>query len=102
MKPEIAVWKKLCGQAVALVGSQEAFRKEARILQRLVKQFGPTTVEHMIAGAQLLHWTSLKSLGSADGLGRRWALARYWQEQNRHPAKLPERVKSILWKMAAP
>lgn len=28
--------------------------------------------------------------------------ARYWQDQQQRPGQLPERLKSILWKMAAP
>lgn len=85
---DVEIWKRLCGKAVALVGSQDAFRKEARILQRLVNQFGPAEVEHMIAGARLLGWTSLRSLGSKDGLGRRWAMAKFWETENRQPDRL--------------
>ena len=88
-------WKELCGKAVALVGSQTAFRKEARILQRLVKQYGAEEVEHMLAGAQLLKWTSLRSLGSADGLGRRWALATFWQSENHQKPQL-ESLAAVL------
>lgn len=76
---------RLCGMAVRLLGSQEAFRREARILKRLVERFGVEEVERMIVGARLLNWTSLKSLGSEEGLGRRWALTRYWQSENRKP-----------------
>ena len=97
---ELAIWKRLCGKAVALVGSQETFRKESAILKRLVKQFGPDDVERMLVGAQLLHWNTLRSLGSKDGLGRRWALAKYWESENHKPAKTPERLKAILWRIA--
>lgn len=97
---DVENWKRLCGKAVALCGSQDAFRKEARILQRLVKQFGPDEVEHMLAGARLLGWSSLRSLGSKDGLGRRWALAKFWETENHKPAKTPERLKAILWRIA--
>ena len=83
-----AEWRRLCGKAVQIVGSQDAFRKEANILKRLVKQFGASEAERMLAGARLLGWRSLRSLGSKDGLGRRWALARYWQSENRKPDRL--------------
>lgn len=92
---DLAIWKRLCGKAVALVGSQDAFRKEARILQRLVKQFGPDDVERMLLGAQLLGWDSLKSLGSAEGLGRRWALSAFWQSENKQPDRLAS-VAAVL------
>ena len=82
-----AMWKTLCGLAVQLVGSQVVFRKESNILKRLVQRFGPEETERMIQGAMLLHWHSLTSLGSADGLGRRMALAKFWQTQNTKPAR---------------
>ena len=88
---ELAIWKRLCGKAVQLCGSQDAFRKEANILKRLVKQFGSSEAERMLAGARLLGWTSLRSLGSKDGLGRRWALAKFWEQEN----KAPDRLASV-------
>lgn len=93
-------WRRLCGLAVELVGGQDQFRKESNILKRIVKQFGAGDVERMMAGAKLMRWSSLTSLGSADGLGRRMALQAWWQSQNRHPAKLPESIKSILREMS--
>jgi hypothetical protein len=91
-------WRALCGQAVALCGGQPQFRTEARILARLVAKFGAAEVEHMIAGAKLLHWNSLKGLASADGLGRRWSLATYWQHHNqaKGAGKQLESVASLL------
>lgn len=71
-----------------LCGSQDVFRKEAAILKRLVRQFGPAEVERMIVGAQLLGWTSLRSLGSKDGLGRRWALTKFWDGEKKSPKRL--------------
>jgi hypothetical protein len=81
-------WMRLCGKAVTLCGSQEGFRKESNILKRLVKQFGASDVERMLVGAQLLGWTSLRSLGSKDGLGRRWALTKFWDSEKRQPKRL--------------
>lgn len=96
-------WKKLVVMSIKLLGSTEVFQKhEAHILKRLVKQYGAPEVEKMLAGATLLGWHSLRSLGSAEGLGRRMAIQRYWQDQNKRPAKLPERVKAILRTMGAP
>ena len=93
---ETPSWRHLCGLSIKLVGSQEAFRKEAAILKRLVKKFGPQETERCLIGAQLMGWTSLRSLGSADGLGRRMASAAYWRHQEKHPAKLPDQLKTIL------
>ena len=84
------------------LGSQEAFRNEANILKRIVRQFGAAEVEHMILGAQRLGWTSLRGLGSADGLGRRWALQSFWTAENHKPTKLPERVRAILRSLGDP
>lgn len=93
-----AEWKMLCGLAVALVGGQAQFRIEARILKRLVLGYGAHDVECMIRGAQQLGWNTLRSLGSKDGLGRRWALEAYWQaqNQNRSAGKQLESVAQTL------
>jgi len=95
------MWKTLCGLAVQLVGSQQKFRTEANILKRLVKQYGPEETERFLRGALLLGWRSLTSLGSADGLGRRMAVSRYWQTENTRKAPLPESLGSILRKAMA-
>ena len=50
----------------------------------------------MVQGARILGWRSLKSLGSAEGLGRRLAESAYWREQNRPKGGMPESVKAIL------
>lgn len=86
----------MCGLAVQLCGSQERFRKEANILRRLVQRFGATEVERMILGAQQLQWDSLRSLGSKDGLGRRWALEAHWQRMKRVPMDTLESVAQTL------
>ena len=39
-------------------------------------------------------WTSLRSLGSAEGLGRRMAIQAFWKEGKRDEA--PESVRSIF------
>lgn len=89
-------WRALCGKAVALCGSQATFQAQARILRRLVQVYGPVDVERMIAGARELGWHDLKSLGSKDGLGRRWALERYWQTQKGAPKKTLDALGDIL------
>ena len=88
-------WRMLCGLAVQVCGSQPAFRKESNILKRLVKQFGPEETERFLRGALLLRWSSLTSLGSADGLGRRWALATFWQSENHQKPQL-ESLAAVL------
>lgn len=80
-------WTRLAGQAVQFLGSQEAFKKEANILKRLVTRYGTEEVERMMAGAKLLGWRSLLGLNSADGLGRRMALAKFWESENKRPAR---------------
>ena len=89
-------WPRLCGLAVKLVGSQEAFRREARILSRLVKKFGPLETERCLIGAQLMGWTSLRSLGSADGLGRRMASRAFWLNQEKRAPQALESLGAIL------
>lgn len=86
MSDDPVSWRRLCGLAVELVGGQAQFRVEANILKRLMR-YGPEEVEHMIQGAKLMRWSSLRSLGSQDGLGRRMALAKYWESENRKPAR---------------
>jgi hypothetical protein len=80
---------------VRLLGSQETFRKESNILKRLVKQYGHVEVERMLEGAYHLGWDSLRALGSAEGLGRRMALARYWQATKRSGPSL-ESIGKLL------
>lgn len=82
-----AIWKTLCGLAVQLVGSQEKFRKEANVLKRITKQYGPAEVEMMLRGAMWLGWNSLLGLGSVDGDGRRKAREAYWAAENRKMGK---------------
>lgn len=92
----VSEWSKLCGLAVLLCGSQDAFRKQANILKRLVKQYGAKDVEVMLQGAQVLGWRDLVSLGSKEGTGRRWATSAYWDRQKRAPAETLESVAQTL------
>lgn len=94
-------WKLLCGLAVEMCGGQPAFRKEAAILKRLVKQFGAPDVERMLRGALHLKWNTLRSLGSAEGIGRRWALEAFWQREKNKSWKPPEALSSIFAKWGA-
>lgn len=80
-----------------MLGSQDQFKREANILRRLAKQYGPVRTEYMLRGAIAMHWTSLVSLGSKDGLGRRIAEKKYWDSQKTAP--LPESAKSIIRRM---
>ena len=75
-------WSRLCGLAVQVCGSQESFRKQANILRRLARQYGPDETARMLMGAKALKWkTGLTGLGTEDGVGRRWAVEAYWQRQ---------------------
>lgn len=93
-----ALWRSLCGLAVQLCGGQEQFKREANILRRLTKQYGPGEVEKMLRGAIGLRWNSLRSLGSMEGSGRRMAIEAYWKAQKRE--KAPESLRSILRRLA--
>ena len=89
----------MCGWAVQLCGGQEQFRREAAILKRLVKKFGPQDVEYMLKGALHLKWNTLRSLGSAEGLGRRWALEAYYQSEKKRDWRPPYSLRSIFAKL---
>ncbi len=81
---------------------REALKLNGSIVKALWKKWGERETEAMVKGAAALGWQDLRAVNSRDGLGRRMAMARYWKDQQQHSAKLPERVKVILWKMAAP
>ena len=101
MSSQEPAWRRLWELAEVLLGSTERLKKECAILKRLVQQFGPGETERFLRGAQLMRWTSLTSLGSADGLGRRIALAKFWQNENTHPLKGPQSFGAILRKAMA-
>lgn len=72
--------------------------KNGSIVKQLIRKWGIDEVEVMVKGAALLKWQDLRAINSADGVGRRWAQAAYWQSQNArgHAPKMPERVREIL------
>ena len=94
-----AAWKHLCGLAVQLTGSQEKFRKEANVLKRLVRKYGPRDVEYALRGALHLKWTSLLSIGGVESVGWRWALEAGLQSEKRKDWRPPESLRSILAKL---
>jgi hypothetical protein len=81
-------WPQLCGLAVVICGSQSAFRREARLLQRLNKKWGPEETATMLKGAKQLGWTSLKGLAGIDGVGRRMAVTACYDAEKRSPVSL--------------
>lgn len=91
-------WGKLCQLAVQLCGGQAQFKREANILRRLTKQYGPGEVEKMLRGAMKLGWKSLISLGSKEGSGRRMAIEAYWKATKRE--KAPELLRDIFRRLA--
>lgn len=95
MSSQDSTWKKLYGLAEVLLRSPEVLKRELHIMARLYHKFGANEVERMLLGAQLLGWDSLKSLGSAEGLGRRWALTAFWQSENKQPDRLAS-VAAVL------
>jgi len=91
MSSQEPAWRRLWELAEVMLGSLELLKTECAILARLYRRFGAPDVERMLQGAMLMRWSSLTSLGSADGLGRRMALAAYWQREN----KAPDRLASV-------
>lgn len=86
----------MCGLAVKICGGQDAFRKQANVLKRLVKQYGAKDVEIMLKGAQVLGWRDLVSLGSKEGTGRRWATTAYWHRQKQAPPATLESLGALF------
>lgn len=68
------------------------------ILKRLLARWPLGEVEAMVKGAARLGWESLRGINSAEGLGRRWARAAYWQTQNEAP--LAKSVQEIFRQFA--
>lgn len=81
-------------------GAEHAPRNGS-IVKQLWRKWGERDVEAMVRGAALLGWADLRAINAKEGLGRRMAIARYWQEENApRKAKLPDAVKSILRAMS--
>ena len=89
-------------QFVRETWGRENLPRNGSIVKALWKRWPERDVEAMVRGAAALGWQDLRTVNSADGLGRRMAMARYWQEQQKHPTKLPERVRAILRSLGDP
>lgn len=79
------------GQMMAVVRERwgrKDLPRNGSILKQLWKRYGPDEVEVMVRGAALLGWKDLRGLWSKEGIGRRWATTKYWESQNRAPAKV--------------
>ena len=70
--------------------------RDASVVKQQLKKRSAGEVEAMIRGAHQLGWKDLRAINSADGLGRRIAVAAYWPAQNQRVGKLPEQVGAIL------
>ena len=49
----------------------------------------------MVKGAAALGWQDLRTINSKDGLGRRMAIARYWQSEHHQKPQL-ESLAAVL------
>jgi hypothetical protein len=65
------------------------------IVAQLLRKWPLREVEAMVKGAALLGWTHLRSVNSKAGLGRRWAMIRYWDEQKK-PKHVLESLGQVL------
>lgn len=84
------------GQLMAFV--RTSFPSDAArngsICKALIRKYGADEVEVMVQGAAQLGWKDLRALNAAEGVGRRWATAAYWQRVN--TAERPrERLEGI-------
>jgi hypothetical protein len=79
---------------------REAFpsdpRRNGSVCKQLVKRWGLEETEVLVRGAHLLGWRDLISLNAHEGIGRRWAHAAWFAQQNKQAGPLPDRVKQIL------
>lgn len=67
--------------------------RNGSVLKQLLQKWSERDVEAMVKGAALLGWTDLRAINSADGVGRRWAQAAYWQHANQERPR--ERLESL-------
>ena len=78
---------------------REALKRNGSCVKALWKKWGARNTEAMVKGAALLGWPDLRTINSADGLGRRMALAKFWAQENTRPPKMPERLLSIFQRL---
>lgn len=71
-------------------------QKNGSILKAMLRRWPESEVEAMVKGAHLLGWTSLLALNAAEGVGRRMAIAKYWDSQKRRPAQTLESLGAIF------
>lgn len=64
---------------------REALPQNGSIVKALVRKYGLDDVEVMVRGAKQLGWTGLLGLNAAEGIGRRWAQAAWWAQENQNP-----------------
>lgn len=63
--------------------------RNGSMLRNLYRRFREDEVEAMVKGAKLLGWRDLRAIHAKDGLGRRWAMQRFWDGEKRaHPTTL--------------
>jgi hypothetical protein len=78
---------------------RDAMARNGSIVKALFKRWPEPEVEAMVRGAALLGWQDLRAIYAAEGVGRRWAMAAYWNQENRKKTVVPESVKAIFRSM---
>jgi len=74
---------------------REALMLNGSIVKALWKKWPEREVEAMVKGAAALGWQDLRTINSKDGLGRRMAIARYWQSEHHQKPQL-ESLAAVL------
>lgn len=70
---------------------REQMARNGSILKALFRRWPEREVEAMVKGAALLKWEDLRAIYASEGVGRRWAMAAYWQSQK----QVPDRLESL-------
>jgi hypothetical protein len=96
-------WNQLAGRIRMAFPEQPDFplARNLSIAKQLVRKYGLEDARVCIEGAALLRWRDLRGLQAADGVGRRWAQARYWHQRNTDRSwRAPEPLKAIFRELA--
>jgi hypothetical protein len=80
-------------------GPEMTLVRNLSIAKALVRRWGLEEAAQLVEGARLLHWTDLRGLQAAGGVGLRWAREAYWQSVNQRTRHVPEPVRKIMQQM---
>ncbi len=71
-------------------------RRNGSVAKALVSKWGLEETEVLVRGAHLLGWKDLIVLNAKEGIGRRWAHAAWFAQQNKQGGPLPDSIKQIM------